>query len=346
MNPEIEVLGVFPSLDGAVVGGIQASGREAWRGIVGHSGERRALALQYAPGASKAGAVIAAMRTRARPDTILVWHIHLVKLLPFLRRPTARVALVLHGVEAWARQDAVTRRLLSRVAMIFCDSDHTWTRFVEHNPDLHALPHRTVHLGLGSAFEGQTPPPAATPSALMIARLDKGEDYKGHRQMIAAWPRVLDRMPDAQLRIVGDGDLRPELEHTARARGANGSIRFYGRVDEATKDALLADARCLAMPSRGEGFGLVYLEAMRLGRPCLVSTVDSGHEVVNPPEAGLAAPSDAPNEIADAAIRLMTTGQAWARWSAQARARYEARFTAGCFHQRLLAALFETSRPS
>jgi phosphatidylinositol alpha-1,6-mannosyltransferase len=286
------------------------------------------------------------MRTRTRADTILVWHIHLLKLLPFLRRPTGRVALVLHGVEAWARQDAVTRRLLSRVAMTFCDSDHTWTRFVEHNPDLRALPHRTVHLGLGSAFEGPTPPPAATPSAVMIGRLDTGEDYKGHRQMIAAWPRVLERMPEAQLRIVGNGELRRELEQAAGASGAGGSIRFYGRVDEATKEALLSDARCLAMPSGGEGFGLAYLEAMRLGRPCLVSTIDSGHEVVNPPAAGLAVSRDDPNEIADAVISLMTPGPAWSRRSAQARSRYEAQFTAGRFHQRLVAALFETSRPS
>ena len=197
-----------------------------------------------------------------------------------MAQPSSVRALVLHGVEAWARQDAVTRRLLSRVAMIFCDSDHTWTRFVEHNPDLHALPHRTVHLGLGSAFEGPTRRPP-TPSTLMIARLDRGEDYKGHRQMIAARPRNRAHAGRAP-RIVGDG-LRPELEHAARAGSANGSIRFYGRVDEARR-TLLAEARCLV--SRGEGFGLVYLEAMRLGRPCLICAVDSGHEVVNPPEAG------------------------------------------------------------
>jgi glycosyltransferase involved in cell wall biosynthesis len=100
------------------------------------------------------------------------------------------------------------------------------------------------------------------------------------------------------------------------------------------------------MPSAGEGFGLVYLEAMRLGRPCLVSTADSGHEVVNPPSAGLAVSRDDPNEIADAVISLMTPGPEWARWSAQARSRYEAEFTAGRFHQRLLTALFDTSRPS
>ena len=61
---------------------------------------------------------------------------------------------------------------------------------------------------------------------------------------------------------------------------------IFGQVKEDVKQDLLMRCRCLALPSRGEGFGLVYLEAMRMGRPCLVSTVDAAREVVNPPEAG------------------------------------------------------------
>ena len=97
------------------------------------------------------------------------------------------------------------------------------------------------------------------------------------------------------------------------------------------------------MPSRGEGFGLVYLEAMRMGRPCLVSNVDAGREVVNPPEAGVAVDPDNTGEVADAIIRLLSPGPRWNEWSAQARARYEAQFTAAHFHCRLIHALFETS---
>jgi len=77
------------------------------------------------------------------------------------------------------------------------------------------------------------------------------------------------------------------------------------------------------MPSRGEGFGLVYLEAMRLGRPCLVSTMDAGREVVNPPEAGLAANPDNQEELVSAVCRLLADRAEWRQWSAQARRRYE-----------------------
>jgi glycosyltransferase involved in cell wall biosynthesis len=95
------------------------------------------------------------------------------------------------------------------------------------------------------------------------------------------------------------------------------------------------------MPSRGEGFGLVYLEAMRLGRPCLVSTRDASRETVNPPEAGLAADPDRPEELADALVQLLSDSPRWGQWSADARRRYEARFTAEHFQRRLLDALFE-----
>jgi glycosyltransferase involved in cell wall biosynthesis len=130
------------------------------------------------------------------------------------------------------------------------------------------------------------------------------------------------------------------LEQLARARGLSGRVCFFGQVSEEQKLDLIARCRCLAMPSRGEGFGLVYLEAMRMGRPCLVSDQDAGREVVNPPEAGLAASPDNPQQLAVATAQLLTAGPEWDRWSSQARRRYEAQFTARHFSERLNAALF------
>ncbi len=76
------------------------------------------------------------------------------------------------------------------------------------------------------------------------------------------------------------------------------SISFLGRITEEEKQDRLDRCQCLAMPSRAEGFGLVYLEAMRMGRPCMVSTTDAAREVVNPPEAGLAVDPDDTEAVA------------------------------------------------
>jgi phosphatidylinositol alpha-1,6-mannosyltransferase len=167
----------------------------------------------------------------------------------------------------------------------------------------------------------------------------RSEDYKGHRQVIEAWPTVLARVPDAQLWIVGEGDLRPDLEQLAVVKGVEGNVRFWGALSDAEKEKLIASCRCLVMPSRGEGFGLVYLEAMRLGRPCLVSTFDAGREVVNPPEAGLAVDPGDTRQVAEAICRLLSHTPECSQWSVQARRRYESNFTAEKFQNRLISAI-------
>jgi phosphatidylinositol alpha-1,6-mannosyltransferase len=173
----------------------------------------------------------------------------------------------------------------------------------------------------------------------MLSRLHTREDYKGHREMIDAWPLVLKQKPEAELWIAGEGDLRSQLEREVARQGSRANIAFFGLLSERRKQELLTRCTCLALPSRGEGFGLVYLEAMRVGRPCLVSTLDAGREVVNPPEAGLAADIAKPTMLADAVCRLLNIGPEWVAWSRQARERYEARFTARHFQERLSAAL-------
>ena len=336
----LDVVGIFPSFECKFFGGVQASGREAWQGIVNRIGERRADALYYEAGTSKAKAVLRAIGHRKTAEIVLVWHLQLLKLLPFVDHSTSRVILFLHGIEAWLTHDPVTRFLLKKVDLILSNSDHTWTRFVECNPAFLEVPHRTVYLGVGSTLGAVTPSSFNPPAVLMVGRLDAREKYKGHRQVIQAWPLVLERIPDAQLWIVGDGDLRPSLEDLAWQHVPMGSVRFYGQVSELEKEQLLARCSCLALPSRGEGFGLVYVEAMRMGRPCLVSGVDAGREVVNPPEAGLAVDPGDPHAIADAVSRMLTVGAEWDQWSRCARSRYEAHFTREHFHQRLMTALF------
>ena len=332
--PMEQMAGVFPSLES--LGGVQASGRDAWQGIVNRIGEQRACFFGYRPGASKSLAALSALARRRHGGVLLVWHLHLLKLAPLVAGAATRVVVFLHGIEAWRRQDALTRWALGKVNLFLSNSDHTWERFTALNPAFRDARHHRAS-GSGSCLGAIPPAPASQPVSLILGRMLRSEDYKGHRQMIEAWPRVRQVVPDAELWIAGGGDLRPDLEQLARSREG---IRFFGEVSEYQKRNLIAQCRCLAMPSRGEGFGLVYLEAMRMGRPCLVSDRDAGREVVNPPEAGLAADPEDPCELAEATARLLTPGPEWDHWSQAARHRYEGGFTAEHFRQRLNQALF------
>lgn len=349
-------MGLFPYFGPDAVGGVQASARIAWD-AVSKQANGLATLLVYAnegqAGTSKNGtetlvvnskrkAVYEVLKRKWPQDVAFVWHLGLLRLLPFFRFSKIRVVVMLLGIEAWKQQRGLTRKELDKVDLFLSISDHTWQDFLKFNPQYKQRRHQTVLLGIGKPLQEETPAPAATPAALMLSRLSKDEDYKGHREVIAAWPRVLKDVPNAKLWIVGDGDLRRDLERLVIDLKLDQQVRFWGLISEDTKQQLLRDCSCLVMPSRGEGFGLVYLEAMRVGRPCLVSTLDAGREVVNPPEAGLAANPDNPDELAASICRLLSDGAEWQRWSAQSRSRYEANYTAQHFQERLLAALFPT----
>lgn len=341
---EPQVAGVFPSLSSDVVGGIETSGRLARDALV--ESFDRAISLEL-PIMNRKGAgspmlkALAAVRAASIPrpqDLLLVWHVALLALLPLLRSRGGRTVVFLHGVEAWNPLRKLPERQLGKVDLFLSNSDYTWERFLGLHSSLEVKSHVTVPLGFGEPVIS-IPEPSPTPVAVMMGRLNKGEDYKGHRQVIAAWPKVQERLPRARLVIVGDGDLRPDLEALTRNLNVGRDVEFAGRVDELQKARLLSDSRCLVLPSKGEGFGIVYVEAMRLGRPCLVSTEDAGREVVHPPEAGLAVHPDDPDALTDALVDLLADGPRWTKWSRAAQARHANLYTGRAFKSRLVDTL-------
>jgi glycosyltransferase involved in cell wall biosynthesis len=141
-------------------------------------------------------------------------------------------------------------------------------------------------------------------SALIVGRMASSERYKGHDQLIEVWPLVRRAVPDAQLIIAGTGDDLPRLEAAARQTGSEG-IFFTGRVSDATLDALYARAAVFAMPARAEGFGIVYLEAMRRRLPCVAGVHDAAGEVVEHGKTGFLVNQGNTEEIAAVLIQLL-----------------------------------------
>jgi phosphatidyl-myo-inositol dimannoside synthase len=338
-----------PCFSDRYYGGVQLTARLALEGLC--SGRADVRSLCYGPDCAhegnslvrvcsrtKAGAVFEALKNRAWPDRLLFWHTDMLKLLPLIGARGRSNFLFLHGIECWRKMNGALARGLDEIDLFLSNSDFTWQRFIEANPRWAGAPHATVALGVGVP-EPRTIAPSTIPAAVMIGRMSKGEGYKGHEEVIRAWPRVLRAVPGAELWIAGGGDAADDLVSLAAASEPANRIRFFGVVSDEEKDGLLRQSRCLVLPSRGEGFGLVYLEAMRLGRPCLASVHDAGREVLGPPHAGLATNPENPDELADAIARLLTPGGEWENWSRNARERYESAFTAAHFQRRLREAI-------
>src|SRR4030095_17156021 len=95
--------------------------------------------------------------------------------------------------------------------------------------------------------------------------------YKCHEARVGAGPAVRGAVTDAQLVVAGDGDDRARLERMVADRGLGDAITFLGRVDDELLAELYRRAAFFVMPSPREGFGLVHLEAMRAGKPCIAA---------------------------------------------------------------------------
>jgi asparagine synthase (glutamine-hydrolysing) len=234
-------------------------------------------------------AVTRALRAAPDVDLIICGHVNLAPLAALAKWWTgARVMLCTYGVEAW--QPPGSRA--ARASLAQCDdflsiSEVTRSRFVEwsrHPSPGHVIPN-AIHLdwyGPGPknaalvaryALEGRT-------VLMTLGRLAAAERYKGFDAVIEAMPRLLERFPRLVYLVAGEGDDRPRLEAKARSMGLGERVVFTGYVEESAKADHYRLADAYVMPSHGEGFGFVLLEALACGIPALASRLDGGREAL------------------------------------------------------------------
>src|SRR5206468_10307454 len=130
-----------------------------------------------------------------------------------------------------------------------------------------------------------------------LARLRADERYKGIDEVLEVMPSLVREMPDLVYLILGDGDDRCRLESKTRTLGMDSHVVFAGYISEEEKVAHYRLADAFVMPGRGEGFGIVYLEAMACGVPVVASKADASREAVLNGQLGLLVDPENPQEI-------------------------------------------------
>jgi phosphatidyl-myo-inositol dimannoside synthase len=279
-----------------------------------------------------------------RPDWWLFSHCDVARLqyaLPeSVRRP---YAVFLHGGEA--RPPMLNRaraRVLQHAEVRLANSRHTARNAVAATPDIGIVSICPLAL---------LPDPPARPEdrelldavepgyALMVARMNSDERFKGHDELLEAWGVVKGAVPDARLVVVGGGDDIERLRYKAERLGLERLVRFTGMVTDATLAALRARAAFFVMPSTNEGFGLVYLEAMRAGLACIGCSGDAAAEIIADGVTGLLVPPGDRQALAAAAGRLFLEPEVARRMGAAGRARGAREYTLERFQQRVAGAL-------
>ena len=253
-----------------------------------------------------------------------------------LPRPLRRPHLVfLNGIEVWRPLSWDQQRALRLARVRLAISEHTRRRAREFSPWLppvEVLPLALEERPAWGTADAATLARCGRDFILMVGRMAAAERYKGHDQMLEA----LARLSGARLVVAGDGDDRPRLEARAEALGLADRVVFTRFVDEATLHRLYEACAVFVMPSRDEGFGLAYLEAMRASKPCVAARGCAAEEIVIHGETGALVRYGDVEGLAGALAGLLgDRGQA-ARWGLAGRRRWEQRFGYDAFRAGLV----------
>jgi glycosyltransferase involved in cell wall biosynthesis len=245
---------------------------------------------------------------------VLVWNVLA------LSRSSAPVTLLApHGMlSAWSLSQKPLKKSLAlalgwRRAMQGCDAMHVLHSQEQCDVAAALGATRTVVIPNGvpasaiSSSTGAAEANSSRPYVLFLARL---HHMKGPERVLAAFRRALDRVADAQVRLVmagPDGGELAGLKLQAHSLGIASQVEFPGAVYGRDKDALLNGAAVFCQPSRYEGFSLSILEALAAGVP-VVTTHEANFPEIAKHGAGHICSGD-PDELGDALLDLLTQPQ-------------------------------------
>lgn len=289
-----------------------------------------------------------AVRLRdARPDLV---HTHLIH-ADLYGIPAARWAGVRGVVSSRHNDDRFRRwlpvRALSRWLWRQADAgiaiSEAIRRFAIAYEGVSPQKIHTIHYGLDPASV-HAPPDARTrlrqelglpADAPLVGSVCRLIEQKGLDNALDGFAQVVAEFPAAHYAIAGDGPLRGALEAQAARLGVADRVHFLGWRADAP--AIFAALDVLLAPSRWEGFGLVFLEAMALGVPVISTRVSAIPEVIADGETGWLVPPDDPAAIAGALRAALADPDERCRRGEAGRARLESQFTVDAMVERTLA---------
>jgi phosphatidyl-myo-inositol dimannoside synthase len=331
-----KILGLFPELLG--VGGVQEAGRLTATALQAISLRHNNWstyfqALNDPPGMQKFEAaeteiclrgfgqskvrfVLSAIRQSSKgARVILAAHPNLALPAAGMKwfSPRLKTIVMSHGVEVWKPLPLLRRRALLSADLVLAPSRDTAQKLAE----IQGLPPakiRKLAWPLNPDFLRMTATPSSLPLPkefpqgrviLTVGRWAASERYKGADDLIRSMVQLRMRFPGLHLVAVGDGDDLSRLKKIAADLGVSESVRFLTSLSRQEIAACYARCEIFALPSTGEGFGLVFLEAMAFGKPLAGAACGGTTDVVEDNVNGLLVPPGDSERLAEALAVLL-----------------------------------------
>jgi glycosyltransferase involved in cell wall biosynthesis len=372
--PSQNVVALFPELLG--VGGVQEASRLTAAAIVASALEARwplhFLSLNDSPGPHTLGVggqtitfrgfgrakiqfALAALRAahsgpRKIPVVVLATHPNLALPAMWIRRnsPHDRTIVMSHGIEVWQPLPFFRRRALAKANMVLGPSSDTTERLIRTQRIVQdkvrklAWPISPSFLRLANNPNRLIAPIGFPPSpvVLTVGRWVFAERYKGLDDLIRAIAQIRPDVPNLSLVAVGSGDDLPRLRQFAADSAVGDRVHFLENLSREELAACYSQADVFALPSSGEGFGLVFLEAMAFSKPVIAAASAGATDVVEDSVNGLLVPPGDPEKLASALVRLLCDASLRERLGRQGGSLVRERYRFDVF-QRALAAILE-----
>lgn len=250
-----------------------------------------------------------------RPDLILSTHLNFAPAAHALKRwQGIPYWVVAHGLEAWEIPQPRRRAALAAADAILPVSPYTQTRLQQ------ALGLAEDHFRcLPNTFDPSRFQPGPKPDYLLsryslcpeqpvlltVNRLVASEPFRPYDQVLAALPALRQRFPNLHYVIAGKGDDRPRLEQSIHDLGLEDAVTLAGFVPDAELPDHYNLADMFVLPSKYEGFGIVFLEALACGRPAVGSLQDGGRDALLGGELGALVNPDALSDLVDTVTQIL-----------------------------------------
>ena len=241
---------------------------------------------------------------RKNYDTFVFAHVNLAPLAIFLKilKPNANILFCTHGIEIWKKLSKSTEWIMNK-STVLTVSNFSKNELLKYNPnlkDIRPFPNCIKMQDTSKILEN--PYNKNEFNILSVTRLSKGEESKGIDTMIKTIPLLIVQIPNMKYSVIGKGEDTIRLKQIAKELDVEKYIDFLGFVDDI--NAYYQHCDIFSLPSKKEGFGIVYLEAMQYKKPVIGVNFGGPTDVIKHNETGYLCEYDNLNELSNCIFEI------------------------------------------
>jgi glycosyltransferase involved in cell wall biosynthesis len=253
---------------------------------------------------NKLSAFVEIIKNHKKYDTFIFAHVNLAPLARLLRilNKKCQIIFITHGIDVWKKLPKSTENIMNK-SQILTVSSFSKNELLKYNPnlkDIVVFPNCIKTQDTNKILKN--PYNKNDFNILSVTRLTKGEESKGIDTMIKTLPLLIKDIPNIKYSVIGKGEDTIRLKQIAKEQDVEKYVDFLGFVDDI--NAYYQHCDIFSLPSKKEGFGIVYLEAMQYKKPVIGCNFGGPTDVIKHKETGYLCEYDDINQIAKSILEI------------------------------------------